>query len=472
MLILAHADGLGVDLYQLGQRILQPAGNGHRRAQIHIKLGELLGGQLAGGIHRGSGLRNDHIADMGAGFVYLTDELYSHLLRLPAGCTVADGNIFHAVLSDEPCQNGDGLPFLPLSIGGIYHRSVQHLARPVHHGHLAAHAVARIQAHGDLALDRRLHKQRLQVQCKLPDGPLVCLFSQQAAGFPLQGGEDQPVVGVLGGGLDKFHRRRAGLHHRPAQQGQRPVSIQGDGNLQHALLLAPVDGQNLVSLEPGKSLLKIIIQAIHAVLLRGRTAGKPALPAQQAAQRLADVSIIGDLLGNDVRRALKSIGHGVHTLFRGEKFPGGILRPGAIPLLGKQQGCQGLQPFFPCHGGPGAALLLIGAVEILHLRQGLGAVDGGSQLLRQLALVDDGLFYRRAALLQIAQILQPLLQSAQGGVVHGAVELLAVAGNEGNGVPLIQQLHHIFHIFFIYVQFLRKGINDIHYRFFPLVLQK
>ena len=164
--------------------------------------------------------------------------------------------------------------------------------------------------------------------------------------------------------------------------------------------------------------------------------------------------------------------HGVHAFFRVKEIPGGILRPRAIPRLGKEQGRQGLQSLFPGHGGPGAALLLIGAVEILHLRQGLGTVDGGRQFLRQLALVGDGLLHRRAALLQAAQVLQPILQGAQGGVIHGAVELLAVAGNEGNGIPLIQKLHHVFHMLYIRIQFLRKGINNIHYCLFPLVLQK
>ena len=185
MLILTHTDGLGVDFYQLGQGVLQPPGNGHRRAQIYIELGELLGSQLAGGIHGGPGLGDDHVADMGPGLIDLMDELHGHLLRFPAGCSVADGNVFHPVLGDEFRQGGDGLLLLPGPIGGVDHGGVQHLTGFVHHGHLAAHAVARVQTHGDLALYRRLHQQRLQVQGELADGSLGGLLRQPRALFPL-----------------------------------------------------------------------------------------------------------------------------------------------------------------------------------------------------------------------------------------------------------------------------------------------
>ena len=50
MLILPDADGFRVDLDQLGQRVLHPAGDGDRAALGHVEIGEFLGGQLARGI--------------------------------------------------------------------------------------------------------------------------------------------------------------------------------------------------------------------------------------------------------------------------------------------------------------------------------------------------------------------------------------------------------------------------------------
>ncbi len=42
VLILPHADGFGVDLHQLRQRVLEAAGDGNRRTQRHVKLRKLL----------------------------------------------------------------------------------------------------------------------------------------------------------------------------------------------------------------------------------------------------------------------------------------------------------------------------------------------------------------------------------------------------------------------------------------------
>ena len=97
----------------------------------------------------------------GSGIVDLPDQLHRHLLRLPAGGAVADGNMLYIVLFDHIIQRSDGFLLLPLAVGGIDHRGVQHLAGAVYHRHFTAHAVAGVQAHGDLTLDRGLHEQGL-----------------------------------------------------------------------------------------------------------------------------------------------------------------------------------------------------------------------------------------------------------------------------------------------------------------------
>jgi len=169
------------------------------------------------------------------------DQLHRHLLRLPAGGAVADGDVLHMVPPDHGPQPGDGLLLLPLAIGGVHHRGIQHLAGGVDDRHLAAVGIAGVQPHGDVALHRRLHQQGLQVQGKGLDGPLAGPLRQVAAGLPLQRGIDEPVIGVLAGALDKLHGRRAGLDHRPAQGGESCLPLQQHGNGEEALLLTPVD---------------------------------------------------------------------------------------------------------------------------------------------------------------------------------------------------------------------------------------
>ena len=459
VLVLAHADALGVDLHQLGQGILEPPGDGHGASQVHVVVGELLRGQLGGGVDRGPRLVDDHVADAAA---QPLDELHRHLLGLPAGGAVADGDVGHAVAADELCQRVDGLLLLPLAERGVDHRRVQHLAGGVHHRHLAAVAVAGVKPHGDKALHRRLHQQGLEVEAEHFDGPLVGLLSEQAAHLPFHRGEDQPVVGVLGGGADEGHGGGAGVQHRPADGDQGRLALHLHAHLEHALPLSAVDGQHLVALYPVQGGAEGVVEPVDGVLrLLGRGGGDQiSLFPHQLPQALADVRVVGDALGDDVAGSLEGVLRRLHPLLRVDKGPGGLLRRRAVRGLGEEQLGQRLQPLFAGHGGAGAALLLIGAVEILHLRQGGGGVDGGGELLRQLALALDGGLDLLPPLVQIAQVLQPVGQGAQGGIVHGPVELLAVAGDEGDGVALVNEAHHVLHVGLAPAQLPGQYLND------------
>ena len=472
MLVLSHADGLGVDLHQLRQRVLEAPGNGYGRPETHVVLGELLRRQGAGGVHAGPGLADDHVADMGASLIHLPDQLHRHLLRLPAGCAVADGDVLHAVLSDQLCQGGDSLVLLPLAVGGVYHGGVQHFARAVHHRHLAAHPVPRVQAHGDPALHRGLHQQGLQIQGELADGPLVRPLRQVGASLPLQGGEDQAVVCVLRRGLDKFHCGAAGDDHMPPDGLEGPVPVQLHADLQKALLLPPVDGQDLVTLKPGEGLGEVVVQPVDRVLLHRRLGAELSLPLQEGAEGLAEGGVVADGLGDDVGGAGEGVLHRLHALF-GIHIPGGLRRRvRAVRPLGKQQFRQRRQALFPGNGGPGAALLLVGAVQVLHLRQRPGGVDGGGEFLRQLALFLDRPLHRLPAFRQVPQVLEALLQIPQGGVVHGAVKLLAVAGDEGNGVALVQKADHVFHMAGVFVQLRCQLLNEILHAPVPFLINR
>ena len=60
VLVLAHANRFGIDLHQLGQRVLQPPGNAGGSAQTHVHIGHFLRGKFAGGIDRSPGLADHH----------------------------------------------------------------------------------------------------------------------------------------------------------------------------------------------------------------------------------------------------------------------------------------------------------------------------------------------------------------------------------------------------------------------------
>ena len=231
MLILPHADGLGLDLDELGQRILKPTRDRDSRAQIDVILREFLGAELARGIHRGARLGDDHIAQMRAALVFPADQLNGHLLGLAAGGAVADGDMLDAVAAHQGGERGDRLALLPLAIGRIDDGGVEHLARTVDDSDLAAHAVAGVEPHRDLALDRRLHQQRAQVGRKLADRAGAGHVGQIRADLALEGGEEQPVIGVLGRGADEGHRARAGHDDGAVDRLERAVALELDGDL-------------------------------------------------------------------------------------------------------------------------------------------------------------------------------------------------------------------------------------------------
>ena len=343
-------------------------------------------------------------------------------------------------------QLGDGLLFLPLPIGGVDYRRVQHLAGAVHHRHLAAHAVARVQPHGDPPLHRGLHQQGLQVQGEVVDGTLVRLLSEVGADLPLHGGLDQAVIGVVRRRPDKVHAGRAG-YHGPAHRHVGGLRVQLHRDLEHPLPLTSVDGQHLVALGPAHRDLEVIVQAVDRVLrLLGRSPGGQHAPAQiQLPQLPADVGVVGDVLGQDVAGPLKGVLRRLHPLVRVQKVQGRLTGVHRRALSGEQPG-QGFQPLLPGDGGPGAPLLLIGAVQVLHLRQSGGRSDGVGELLGELALVLDSGGDLPLPGLQVPQVLKAVRQPAQQLVVHGAVELLAVAGDKRDGGTLVDEGHHILYM--------------------------
>src|SRR5689334_8695890 len=89
--------------------------------------------------------------------------------------------------------------------------------------------------------------------------------------------------------------------------------------------------------------------------------------------------------------------------------------------------------------GAGAALRLVGEVEILQLLLAGGGADGGLQLVGQLALLADALQDGVAALGQLQEVLAALEEGLELQIFQAAGGLLAVTGDEGHGGALGEQ---------------------------------
>ena len=150
---------------------------------------------------------------------------------------------------------------------------------------------------------------------------------------------------------------------------------------------------------PADGLGKVVVELIDPILFRvlRRFAHKISPAGDQFPEGLADGGVIGDRLGNNIA--------GIHILppVCGVNIITSQHRR-VLTVLGKNGICQRPQASFPGDGGPGTALLLIGKVQVLYLRQGCGVINGGRQLLRQLSLIFNGPLDLLPALLQAPQI--------------------------------------------------------------------
>ena len=99
VLVLADADGLRVDLDELGERILHAARDGDGAADCDVVLGQFFLCELRGRVDGGTGFVRDEVVDVRQ--VMLGDEVRGELLRLVARRAVADGEQRDMMLLDE-----------------------------------------------------------------------------------------------------------------------------------------------------------------------------------------------------------------------------------------------------------------------------------------------------------------------------------------------------------------------------------
>ena len=101
VLVEADADGLGIDLDQFAERVLQTTADGDGAAQGGVEVGKLLAADGAGRIDAGPGLVDDDVNQIGRLF---GDEFRDEFLGLAASGAVADGNDVQLVPTDHLFQ--------------------------------------------------------------------------------------------------------------------------------------------------------------------------------------------------------------------------------------------------------------------------------------------------------------------------------------------------------------------------------
>ena len=389
MLILAHADGLRIDLHQLCQRILQAPGDGDRPPQRDVHIGKFLRRQLRCGVDRCPGFGDhDGRRTLAASLLEQVSNLVCKFFRFPRRSAIADG---HKVNRVPRAQRGQGLHRLRplvLRLVRIDNGGIEHLARFIHHGTLGAVAVARIEA-DRRALARRGSKQHVaQVRGKDLEGAFFCYFFQAhahiQAGGNIQFGAPSPVHSVI-------QPRGAAIQTEAIRNEVLVVGIVTgiQVQLQHSLVLPAQERQNAVGRKRRKRLVEVeVILELRALgflpLYHLRLHGT--LVKHALAHATDQVCIECEAINEDGARTLERL------LGIGKTFREIVLRQFLRLGLRLRDQCIGqlFQAGFARDIRLCLSPLFIRQVQILKPRLGIAGKDLAAQVIAKLALLING----------------------------------------------------------------------------------
>ena len=389
VLILPHADGLGINLDQLGQRVLQPPGDGNSGPEIDIVIGEFLGRQRRSGVDGGPGF-TDH--QIGQAVPQLPDYLSGEFFGFPGCGAVADSQHLYAVAADPLGHLPFGLLDFFKGRCRVDDTGIQHPTGGIHHRALASVAVAGIQSQGHLPPHRRLHQKLAQVLGKYPDGRLRGPVGQCAARLPFQGGKQQARPRILARLPDKGGIGRGRLHVGNSEQGQRTPLITHHTNAELLFPFSPVHRQHAVAGDFFQHLPVVSVGRIHPRILVRRLGGQFTGGGQKGPQPCPAGGVVRNPLCQNIPGSLKGGFLRLHPLFRIPVRRGQDLRRRTGGRLGIQCIRQRLQSPFLRLGSASAALGPVGTIQVFQLRQGHRPVQGFRQLL-----VEHLLFFQRGA---------------------------------------------------------------------------
>ena len=167
--------------------------------------------------------------------------------------------------------------------------------------------------------------------------------------------------------------------------------------------------------------------------------------------------MVADQLGDDVARAGQRVVRRGHVV--GKEGRGQRVQPGDGAGLGQDLLGQRLQAAFARDHGAGAALGLVGLVEVFQYGARLGGHDLGAQTVGEFALFFDGGEDGGPAFVQGPCALQFTADGADLFFVQPAGGLFAVAGDEGQGVAVVEQRDDSRDAVWRKAEFLRDGVG-------------
>ena len=344
---------------------------------------------------------------------------------------------------------------------------VEELARLVEHRDLAARAVARVERDDARAAHRAGGEQPLEVLGKDLDGIHLRADSKAGAQLALKRGCHEALVAVGDGSVED--RGEGSLAARPAAPEARHgrLHVHPHAHAELLLPLAAVDGQDAVVGNLARRLGEVVVGLVGGLLARVHRNGDDVGRALGEGSQVGHVlRVLRHRLGHDVgrpgERLLRRVEPGLGGLGR-HKGRGRLER---AALLGRDlhddHVGERLQPRLAGLLGAGHALLAVGLVEVLDALELGGRANLRLELGGELALGVDENDDILLALLEVAQVGKAVVERAQGDVVHAARRLLAVARDEGDGVPLVDEVDGGLDRGGLEPKLLRERGDDVH----------
>ena len=187
-------------------------------------------------------------------------------------------------------------------------------------------------------------------------------------------------------------------------------------------------------------LLIVVVHLVHALgLLVLGSAGKNALLKSSFSDICSEISVIGNILSNDVHSTLNSFCRIIDALFRINKSSS-LFCQRLCGLLCQKNISQSFKPFFSGNAGSCLSLWSIWKVKILNGNHRLRSNDLGLKFVCHLALLLNRSKNLLTPLFKTAQILESLIEITKLLIVQRSCNFLPVPGNERDCVALIDQL--------------------------------
>ncbi len=346
------------------------------------------------------------------------------------------------------------------------------LAGGIDHGDLHAGAEARIEAHGRTCAGGCREQQVAEIAGENAHGLILRRLPEPHAQIdremPLHARAPSPAHRVV----EPFVRRAAPVHDvelagdallvkaRPAGRRLRRV-FRLEIEVEHAFLLAAVHREDTVCRHLRQRLGHVeIVGEFRALgpLLLLHLGREPAAAPHLLAQIADEVRVLAEALDQDRARALqrrRRIAHALLRVHEGRRDVAGDLRG-----IGEQRIGQRFQARLPGNLRLGPPLLLVGQVDVLKPRLRIRRHDPRLKLVRELALLADAGEDRRAPLLHLAQVAEPLLQRAKLCVVEEPGGFLAVARYERDCRAAVQKLNRRSHLLRTHAKLFRNPLFD------------